>query len=90
METWSSFKSELLKDPEINQEYERLAPYYELASHLIDIRIKNGFTQSELAAKIGTAQSSIARLESGRHNPSLRLLEKVAAATGTRLSIKFI
>jgi transcriptional regulator with XRE-family HTH domain len=36
-----------------------------------------------------TTQSVIARLESGRTRPSTKTLERLAAATGTRLKIGF-
>jgi transcriptional regulator with XRE-family HTH domain len=47
-------------------------------------------TQSELAEKAGTRQSSIARLESGSYNPSLRFLKKVAEALDARLEVTFV
>lgn len=43
-----------------------------------------GLTQAELAARMGTSQSYVARLESGRAPPSTRTLLKIAQATGTR------
>ncbi|MGI5823033.1 MAG: helix-turn-helix domain-containing protein [Dethiobacteria bacterium] len=46
-------------------------------------------TQHDLARLIGAKQSAIARLESGRHNPSVKLLGKIATATGKKLSTKF-
>ena len=46
-------------------------------------------TQAELAERMETTQSVVARLESGRIHPSTRTLERVARATGTRLRISF-
>ncbi|MCH5296017.1 MAG: helix-turn-helix transcriptional regulator [Treponema sp.] len=46
-------------------------------------------TQKQLAEKMGTRQSNIARLESGNYNPSLHFLQRVASALGKRLSISF-
>ena len=43
-------------------------------------------TQKQLAEKVGTKQSSIARLESGNYNPSLQFLQKVANALGKQLT----
>ena len=45
--------------------------------------------QAELAERMETTQSVVARLESGRIHPSTRTLEKIARATGTRLRISF-
>lgn len=88
MQKWKDFKQDLLKNPEVKQEYEVLRPQYELAAQIIERRLKKGFSQAELARKIGTGQSAIARLESGEYNPSVGFLEKVAEATGTRLKVR--
>lgn len=87
-QTWKEFKSELLSDTGVRKEYEKLGPQYELASELIAARIKKGLTQAELAEKVGTGQSAIARLESADYNPSLKMLRRVAEATGTKVLIR--
>ncbi len=76
-------------DPEYRAEYERLEPEFALARTLIETRIRARLTQAELAERMATTQSVVARLESGRAHPSTRTLEKVARATGTRLRIHF-
>ena len=58
---------------------------FQMAKHLEEARIIKGFTQVELAKKIGTSQSSIARLESGNSLPSLSFLKKIADAFETYL-----
>jgi len=88
MRTWSSYKKELLKKPGVKAEYEKLAPRYALISRLIEARLKKGISQSDLALKIGTKQSAIARLESGKGNPTLGLLEKITQALGARMDIR--
>lgn len=60
-----------------------------VASAVIDVRKRAGLTQGELAKKMGTTQPVIARLESGRVRPSIRTLERLAEATGSRLLISF-
>lgn len=89
MKNWNDFKRKALKDPKLLKEYEALGPQYEIASRLIELRLEKKLSQSDLARKIGTRQSAIARLESGNYNPSLKLLEKIAKATGVRLTIQF-
>ena len=89
MENWKTVRAELLKDPEVAAEYERLKPHYELVSQLIGARMKRGFTQADLAKKMGTKQSAIARVESGSANPSINFLQKLATALGSRLVIQF-
>src|SRR4030065_145343 len=75
---WKEFKKELLKDPEFKKEYEKLEPEYRIIRQILALRRKKNLTQEQLAELTGAKQSSIARIESGRHNPSLRLLEKIA------------
>ena len=77
------------RDADYREAYEQLGPEYEVARALIEARTRAGLTQAELAARMKTTQSAIARLESGRIPPSTRTLEKVAQATGTRLRIQF-
>jgi DNA-binding XRE family transcriptional regulator len=89
MNNWQDVENELLKNPSIKRVYDALEPQFELANQLISARRKRGLTQSQLAEKIGTKQPAIARLESGEYNASIKLLRKVAEATGTRLTISF-
>lgn len=77
------------KDPEYVKEYDALEDEFALASQLIGVRAKANLSQAELAERMGTSQSAIARMESGRTMPSTRTLEKLAAATGTKLRIRF-
>lgn len=77
------------RDADYREAYERLGPEFELARALIEARTLAGFTQAELAARMETTQSAVARMESGRVPPSMRTLAKVARATGTRLRISF-
>ena len=50
-------------------------------------RTKAHLSQQELAARMGTSQSTIARLESGASKPTLSTLERIAKATGTKVRI---
>ena len=77
------------RDPAYRAAYDRLGPAFEVARALIEARSRAGLTQSELAERMETTQSVVARLESGRARPSTRTLEKFARATGTRLRIAF-
>ena len=75
------------KDPEFMREYDALEEEFALANALIGARAQANLTQEELAERMGTSQSAIARLESGRTMPSTRTLRKLAEATGTKLRI---
>ena len=50
-------------------------------------RLRAGLTQAELARRAGLSQPAVARLEDPDHNPTLDMLERVAAALGVRLEI---
>jgi transcriptional regulator with XRE-family HTH domain len=78
-----------MKSVEYRKAYESLTPEFELARAVIDARVTAGLTQEQLAKRMETTQSVIARLESGRTRPSTQTLERLAAATGTRLKISF-
>lgn len=77
------------RDPEYRAAYDELGPEFDLARSLIEARTRAGLTQEQLARKMDTTQSVIARLESGRTRPSTKTLEKLARATKTRLKISF-
>ena len=79
---------ELMQDPEFAKAYQESSHEFALARAIIKARAHAGLSQEELAHKMDTTQSVIARLESGRHLPSMATLKKVADATGTRLSIQ--
>ncbi|MDX3973489.1 helix-turn-helix transcriptional regulator [Shinella sp.] len=81
--------AEWMKDAEYRKEYEALEEEFALAHAMIEARAKAGLTQEELAQRMDTSQSAIARLESGRMKPSARTLERFAKATGTHLRITF-
>ena len=78
-----------LQDPAYQEAFEATKLEFELAHQLIDARIRSGLSQEELAAKMGTSQSAIARLESGTSMPSMRTLARFAQATQCQLHIRF-
>jgi DNA-binding XRE family transcriptional regulator len=74
MKTLKTLKAELLADPNTLAEYEALADEFDMARELIAARGRAGLTQGEVAQRMGTTQSVVARLESGKRMPSLRTL----------------
>ncbi len=69
--------------------YDELESEFELARALIKARVSAGLTQAQLAKRMKTPQSVVARLEDGRVHPSTRTLGRIVQATGTRLRISF-
>lgn len=86
---YKKLRAKYLKNPVVRREYKRLGSEFELIESVIAKRTEKKMTQKELAHKIGTRQSAIARLESGRANPSFAFLRKIADALGVSLHISF-
>lgn len=86
MDDLDRLKDELFKNSDVKAEYDALEPEYELINQIISARSEKNMTQKQLAEKIGTKQSNIARLESGNYNPSFQFLQKIANALDKKLT----
>jgi predicted transcriptional regulator len=64
---------------------EMSARRHELVSELEARRLSLGLTQTDVAARMGTSQSAVARLESGDADVRLSTLERYAAALSHEL-----
>ena len=84
----SELHEKWLGDPEYREAYDELEPEYALVREVIGARVRAGLTQEQLAQRMGTTQSAIARLEGGRSSPSIKTLKKLAEATGSRLLVR--
>jgi len=85
----SDLHQKWMKNKEYRKAHEELEPEFTLVRALIHARVAAGLTQEQLAQRMDTTQSVIARMESGRTRPSTQTLERLASATGTRLKISF-
>ena len=85
-----SMRKKILADREVHAAYDSMADEFGLARELIAARVRAGLTQAELAARMGTTQSVVARLESGVQLPSVKTLLRFAKATGARPIIKLL
>jgi len=79
-----------MEDDAYRAAYEALEAEFALAQELIAARGRAGLTQADVAARMGTTQSVVARIESGRNPPNLRTLEKYARAVDMRLSVRLL
>ena len=79
----------MAEDPEYRKAYEELEGEFALIKALLKARQSSRLSQAEIASRMGTTESAVSRLESGRVKPSTRTLERYAAATGHRLRISF-
>jgi ribosome-binding protein aMBF1 (putative translation factor) len=85
------FFKKLLQDPAVRLHYEIEKSKTELAMAVKTARLRKKLTQVELAKKVGTSQSVIARIEGGTDSriPTLRVLARIAEACGATLEISF-
>ena len=83
-------KEGLMDDPEFRREYALADDEFALIEALVRARAAAKLTQAELARRLGTTQSAIARLEGGRVSPSFATLRRYAEATGTRLTVGLV
>lgn len=87
---FNDFLQEQLQDPEFRKEYEALQPEHAVVQAIIDARKNAGLTQKELSERTGIAQGDINKLENGNANPSIRTLQRLAAAMGMTLKVEFL
>ena len=85
---FEKLKARLLANPKVRAEYDALAPEFEIAAELLRARLRAGLSQAELAARMGTSQSTIARLENGHTLPSTKTLLRYAEATGSKFHVR--
>ena len=86
------FKSKALRRPGVKDAYDALDDEFRFLDEILKARLATGLTQSEVAARVGTTQSAIARLESGarRHSPSIATLQRYAKALGYSVELKLV
>jgi len=92
MLTHKELKERALARPDVKAEYDGLKEEFAVLGEFLKVRTAVGLTQAEMAQRIGTTQSAIARLESGRGkpSPSLVTLQKYANALGYHVELKLV
>jgi DNA-binding XRE family transcriptional regulator len=86
--SFDTFKKKMLKVPQVKAEYDALEEEFALSSELVGARARAKLSQEEVARRMGTSQSAVARMESGRTLPSTTSLVKYAKAVGHKVEIK--
>lgn len=86
------FKVRAMARPGVRDEYDRVAEEFEFLDEILKARAAAGLTQADVAAKIGTTQSAVARLESAdaKHSPSIATLQRYASALGCKLQVRLV
>lgn len=90
MTTFREHLKEQMKDPAFREAWDESELSYQVARTLIKLRLDLDLTQEELARRAGVTQSVIARLESGRHLPSLRSLDRIAKKPGLGVRLDLV
>lgn len=92
MITHDELKTKAFKRKNVKEEYDKLHDEFSILDEFLQARMDSGMTQAEIAERIGTTQSAIARLESqhGKRSPTISTLQKYAKAIGYKLELKLI
>lgn len=89
LKTFDQLSAEWMKDPKYRKAWADIQPEYQLARQIIGARLQKKMSQKELAARAGTGQAVISRLEGGNAKPSFSLVQKIATALKTNLTFTF-
>jgi DNA-binding XRE family transcriptional regulator len=78
------FKRQAMSKPGVKDAYDQLEDEFAFLDEVLKARAESGLTQAQVAERVGTTQSAIARLESAapKHSPSLATLQRYARALG--------
>ena len=92
MLTHEQLRAKAFGRAEVKSQYEEQGDEYALLDEFLKARSDQGLTQAQVAERIGTTQSAVARMESGRgkHSPSLATLSRYAKALGCKLEVKLV
>jgi len=86
---FQEYLAEKLKNPKFRKYYDEYGKQLEIAYQILQLRKQKRISQSELAKKIGTKQSNIARMEAGEQNFSIDTLQKIAQVFNKDLKVSF-
>src|SRR3989344_687556 len=87
---FQSYLKEQLKNPKFKKYYDEYGKQLEIAYQILQLRKQTGMSQTELARKLGTTQSNIARIETGQQNFTTDTLQKIAEAFDREVKIQFV
>ena len=87
-ESWNDLRERRMDSPAARAAYDQARSAYEIGRMVRELREARGLSQRELAARMGTSQSTIARLESGQTLPSTKTLLRYAKATGSKFHVR--
>ncbi len=89
MDDFEKHVNKRLQDPAFKTAWDDSEAAHNLIKALIKARMDAGLTQNQLSSKTGIDQAILSRIETGKANPSLRTLHKLAKGLGKKLIIEF-
>ena len=90
MKTLNEMLENQMQDEKFRKEYEEMQPEFDVIRAIVDARTSQNLTQKELSERTGINQADISKLENGNANPSIKTLQRRAAALGKTLKIEFV
>ena len=86
------FKRRAFARPEVKEAYDASVEEFAFLDEVLKARAESGLTQAQVAERIGTTQSAIARLESAeaQHSPSIATLQRYAKALGYKVELRLV
>ena len=85
---FEDYLAKQLKNPRFKKYYDEYGKQLEIAYQILQLRKRKKMSQAELARKIGTKQSNVARMEIGQQNFTIDTLQKIAKAFNRELKVK--
>lgn len=82
-----AYLNEELKNKEFKKLFDEYGKQLEISYQILQLRKAKKMSQNELAKRIGTTQSNVARMESGNENFTISFLNKVAVALNKELTV---
>ena len=90
MRTFEELLAEHLTDENVKEEYDKLELEYSITSAILRARIDSKMTQKELSEKSGIDRADISKIETGRSNPTIQQLQKLALGMGMKMIVNFV
>jgi ribosome-binding protein aMBF1 (putative translation factor) len=85
--TFEEYLEKSLKDPKFKKAWDESETEYQISRKLIEHRLRNKLSQSDLAKKVKTTQAVISRIEGMSDNPSIHLIKRLANAIDQTITL---
>lgn len=87
---FQEYLAKKLRNPKFRKYYNEYGKQLEIAYQILQLRKQKGISQAELARRLGTKQSDVARIEAGQQNLTTDTLQRIASAFKCNLKVEFI